>query len=338
MTQPAQGSSPARYYIYDGELNGDGSLYHAYTWGADGPISERIPNGVSQSLWFVYDGQGATRALVDASGNYFAYTYTAYGQTVSAGSYPPPFAYGCQYGYYAPPGGFVVQCGARWYFPYLGCWLTRDPIGYSGGPNLYEYCGCDPVNGVDPSGLDGIDDAITSNLTFTGSIIGFLIGAGGGAGGGSVAGPGGTVAGAVEGGLHGAAWGAGGGYAISRPVIAFRHWVNNIWTSVSGGADDGCGPAKPKQPRTPNNMTNQEFGKLIGWGKDGRGAATRLKNVTPKDVKEMEAGGLTKDLAKAWADFYRAFKGYLGSAGDPYNTPLTRADLMDRIVHIWPKD
>ena len=39
------------------------------------------------------------------------------------------------------------------YDPTTGRWVTRDPIGTAGGLNLYEYCGGDPVNGVDAGGL-----------------------------------------------------------------------------------------------------------------------------------------------------------------------------------------
>ena len=34
----------------------------------------------------------------------------------------------------------------------LGRWLTRDPIGYAGGINLYKYCGGQPCQQSDPTG------------------------------------------------------------------------------------------------------------------------------------------------------------------------------------------
>jgi RHS repeat-associated protein len=46
-----------------------------------------------------------------------------------------------------------VLCGHRYYDPATGRWLTRDPIGYNGGVNLYGYVGGDPVNGSDSWGL-----------------------------------------------------------------------------------------------------------------------------------------------------------------------------------------
>jgi RHS repeat-associated protein len=42
---------------------------------------------------------------------------------------------------------------ARMYQPGLGRFLQPDPIGYGGGANLYAYVGNDPINFVDPLGL-----------------------------------------------------------------------------------------------------------------------------------------------------------------------------------------
>ena len=39
--------------------------------------------------------------------------------------------------------------------PAVGRWVSPDPMGFDGGDmNLYRYCGNDPVNKTDPSGLD----------------------------------------------------------------------------------------------------------------------------------------------------------------------------------------
>ncbi|RYG49254.1 MAG: RHS repeat-associated core domain-containing protein, partial [Chitinophagaceae bacterium] len=48
----------------------------------------------------------------------------------------------------------IVKFGARDYDPRSGRWMTKDPIGFDGGDsNLSAYCGNDPVNCADPSGL-----------------------------------------------------------------------------------------------------------------------------------------------------------------------------------------
>ena len=63
-------------------------------------------------------------------------------------------AYEGQFGYRTDQTTGPVLAGHRFYQPQTGRWLNRDPIGYDGGMNLYEYCGDDPVNEVDPSGDD----------------------------------------------------------------------------------------------------------------------------------------------------------------------------------------
>jgi uncharacterized protein RhaS with RHS repeats len=43
----------------------------------------------------------------------------------------------------------------RYYDPNTGRYISADPIGIAGGLNLYGYVDGDPVNGVDPQGLQG---------------------------------------------------------------------------------------------------------------------------------------------------------------------------------------
>lgn len=46
--------------------------------------------------------------------------------------------------------------GQRWYDPSTGRWLSRDPIGFRGGSNLYQYAKSSPLTRVDPNGLQDV--------------------------------------------------------------------------------------------------------------------------------------------------------------------------------------
>jgi RHS repeat-associated protein len=43
--------------------------------------------------------------------------------------------------------------GHRYYDPTSCKWACRDPLGEAGGPNIFVFCGNDPVNNFDPLGL-----------------------------------------------------------------------------------------------------------------------------------------------------------------------------------------
>ena len=65
----------------------------------------------------------------------------------------------------------LVNFRARWYDPVTGRWLSKDPIGLSGGLNLYVFCGNDPVNWIDPYGEVGVLIPIVAPGVVAGAIV-----------------------------------------------------------------------------------------------------------------------------------------------------------------------
>ena len=99
------------------------------------------------------DGIGSTRAISDANEAVTqAEVYDAYGNRLTTSGPSPTFAFAGQYRYYADSTG-LDYLKARYYDPGLGRFTSSDPIGYSGGLNVYSYVGNQPVAAVDPSGL-----------------------------------------------------------------------------------------------------------------------------------------------------------------------------------------
>ena len=63
-----------------------------------------------------------------------------------------PFGYEAQWGYYTDNETGLLLLTHRYYDPTQGRFLTRDPIGYEGGVDLYGYAGNNTVGGLDWSG------------------------------------------------------------------------------------------------------------------------------------------------------------------------------------------
>jgi RHS repeat-associated protein len=67
---------------------------------------------------------------------------------------------------------------ARYYAPWLGRWSSVDPLGLSGGINLFSYARGSPVGSVDMSGLQA-DAATEEKLRKLGIVLGVSFGPGG---------------------------------------------------------------------------------------------------------------------------------------------------------------
>ncbi len=155
-----QTSNGKLYFLYDGsqpvvEEYSNGNIGALNTFGADGLVSSRRP----KLTLYTFDDRGNVCQRVQATTKTVSSTddYTAYGSRimVSQGSQPDPFGYGAQAGYYTDTETGLILCTHRFYDPNNGRWLTRDPMGYDGGINLYGYVGNNPGNRVDPSGHGG---------------------------------------------------------------------------------------------------------------------------------------------------------------------------------------
>ena len=150
------------YFYYAGQQmiavsNGDNAST-LLLWGADGLVGMRSSvSGVVTRRYHLYDPQGNLAQTLDESGAVVSSSaFGAWGEplrdangNVSAGA----FGYGAKFGYWRDGESGFVLCTYRYYDPSGGRWISRDPIGYAGGSDLYGYVENDPANKIDPSGL-----------------------------------------------------------------------------------------------------------------------------------------------------------------------------------------
>jgi RHS repeat-associated protein len=131
--------------------------------------SPSTPDPRHSSL-FLYDGNGnvVTLASADSAATLATYEYGPFGNTLVASgplADANPIRFSTKYfegavppGSPLQPSAFIPQpslyyYGYRYYSPGLGRWVSRDPIGESGGSGLYSATGNHPTDGGDLLGL-----------------------------------------------------------------------------------------------------------------------------------------------------------------------------------------
>ena len=100
---------------------------------------------------------GSVRLVVDAATGVIAQRidYDEFGR-VLADTNPGFQPFGFAGGLYDPDTG-LVRFGHRDYDTEVGRWTAKDPVQFLGGDsNLYTYAENDPVNRIDPIGLDAV--------------------------------------------------------------------------------------------------------------------------------------------------------------------------------------
>jgi RHS repeat-associated protein len=117
-----------------------------------GQGEERVNAGATGLYFYTRDHVGSVREMTDSSGTVRArYDYMPWGSRVKTEG-----DLDCDFGftgfYFHDPSGLNFS-RTRAYDSVAAKWLSRDPIGQRGGPNLYGYVGNAPINYYDSLGL-----------------------------------------------------------------------------------------------------------------------------------------------------------------------------------------
>ena len=168
-------------HIYDdnwqviADIDENGSVVASYIWGEG--IDKLLSVTIGGATYYpLTDIQGTIWGYVDSQNNIVAYwQYDAWGNIISEDVAPSAAAlvalrYRFQGREWSVATG-LVNFRMRWYDAETGRWLSKDPIGLSGGLNLYAFCSTSPINLCDIFGLCTTDDKNKSPFMTAGSVL-----------------------------------------------------------------------------------------------------------------------------------------------------------------------
>jgi len=142
---------PTGLYDLVEEMNDEDTLQAFYT---QGPMLLAMRRG-GASYFYHDDAIGSTSAISDSDETATStYKYYAFGELrTSTGTLTNPFKYVGGLGYYDDPDSALLLLRARYYWPTVGRFVTRDRV--QQGISWYTYAGGVPTQTVDPSGMWG---------------------------------------------------------------------------------------------------------------------------------------------------------------------------------------
>jgi RHS repeat-associated protein len=163
------GGEPPVYYTRGLDLSG--TMQGAGGIGGLLARSQHV-NGKLQHNYYFSDGSGNVTTMVNPYQQIVAkYLYAPFGNIIASSG---PMADLNLYRFSskeAHDNSGLVYYGLRFYDPSLQRWLNGDPLREGGGINLQRFCGGDPINAIDPWGLEKDDAAkhvwFTTSATFS---------------------------------------------------------------------------------------------------------------------------------------------------------------------------
>jgi RHS repeat-associated protein len=200
------------------------------------------PAASSQHVFLtIGDALGSTSSIIDQGTGELVERATYYGYGAVESDYRSPDwqSFSEQHKYTGKEEDIevgVAYFGARYYSPYLGRWMSPDPLsihGLAGDPNPYAFVRGSPLLRIDPNGLDGCDN-ISAPSCGDGSSF-------------SISGTAAGIANAVKTAANDVA-------NIAKEVV---HDIGHLFGGGGGGGGDHASPAPALPPPPPPSTVSQ---------------------------------------------------------------------------------